>query len=144
MDEAGSVVCSAVWLVRVGVGLDWGVGVMDRDDLMWFAGLCEGEAWFGVSQSGRARLSIEATDRDVVGRAAMLMRGSVRARLQRTDQARPTYICEVSGGKAVRMMKELLPHMGARRSSRILEILHSAGESLDSTGLHCPPGLVAV
>ena len=116
--------------------------MMDRDDLMWFAGLCEGEAWFGTSKSGRARMSIEATDRDVVGRAAMLMRGNVRARLQRHDNARPTYICEVSGSKAVRVMKELLPHMGARRSSRILEILHTCGETLDSTELHCPPGLV--
>ena len=87
-------------------------------------------------------MSIEATDRDVVGRAAMLMRGNVRARLQRHDNARPTYICEVSGSKAVRVMKELLPHMGARRSSRILEILHTCGETLDSTELHCPPGLV--
>jgi hypothetical protein len=52
---------------------------MDRDDLMWLAGLCEGEAYFGARSSGLPRMSIEATDRDVVGRAAMLMDGQGEA-----------------------------------------------------------------
>jgi len=116
---------------------------MDRDDVMWLAGLLEGEAYFGARSSGLPRMSIEATDRDVVGRAAMLMDGKVRARMQRHANAKPTYVCEVTGEKAVAVMKMLLPHMGARRSSKILEILFGYNESLDSTAMHCPPGLVA-
>ena len=116
---------------------------MDRDDLMWLAGLLEGEGYFGI-KGKNPRLSIECTDRDVAGRAAMLMGGKLRARLPRNERSAATYICEVTGDKAVGTMQALLPHMGARRSSRIMEILFLSGRSLDSTALHCPPGLVAV
>jgi hypothetical protein len=116
--------------------------VIERDDLMWLAGLLEGEGYFG-HKGKSARLSIECTDRDVAGRAAMLMRGKLRARLPRHERANPTYVCEVGGEKAVTVMQQLLPHMGARRSSRIMEILFAAGVPLESTALHCPPGLVA-
>jgi len=119
------------------------VNIQDRDDLIWLAGLMEGEGWFGARPSGLPRLSIEATDRDVVGRAAMLMDGKVRARLQRNPKARPTYVCEISGESAVEVMQALLPHMGARRSSKIMEILYGYGRRLESTAMHCPPGLVA-
>ena len=117
---------------------------MNRDDLMWLAGLCEGEAYFGArADTGLPRLSIEATDRDVVGRAATLINGKVRARMQRNPRSRPTYVCEVSGEKAISVMQALLPHMGARRSSRIMEILFGYGVSLQSTALHAPPGVNA-
>lgn len=114
---------------------------MDRDDLMWLAGLLEGEGWFG-HRNGYARLSLECTDRDVAGRAATLLHGNLRARLQRSDRSHPTYVVEVGGDKALTAMKALLPHMGARRSSRILEILFAAETPLESTALHRPPGLV--
>ena len=117
--------------------------VSDRDDLIWLAGLMEGEGWFGSRPNGTPRVSIEATDRDVVGRAAMLMEGKVRARMPRNARSRPTYVCEVSGDRAAEVMQALLPHMGARRSSKIMEILYGYGRALDSTAMHCPPGLVA-
>ncbi len=118
---------------------------MDRDDLMWLAGLLEGEGYFGARKdTGNPRLSIECTDRDVAGRAAMLMGGKLRARMQRNERCAPTYICEVTGPKAVSVMELLLPHMGARRSSKILQILFGYEHALESTALHCPPGLVAV
>jgi len=119
------------------------VKVTDRDDLIWLAGLLEGEGWFGCRQSGYPRVSIEATDRDVVGRAAMLMEGTVRARMPRRVNTSPTYVCEVGGELAVEVMQALLPHMGARRSSRIMQILYGYGQRLESTEMHCPPGFVA-
>ena len=114
---------------------------MDRDDLMWLAGLLEGEGYFGIKGKS-PRLSIECTDRDVAGRAAMLLGGKLRARLPRNERSNATYVCEVGGEKAASAMAALLPHMGARRSSRIMDILYSSGRGLDSTALHCPPGLV--
>jgi hypothetical protein len=117
---------------------------IEFSDLMWLAGLCEGEAYFGARPNGYPRMSIEATDRDVVGRCAMLMGGKVRARLQRHANAAPTYVTEVTGDKALEVMQALLPHMGARRSSKILEIIYGYKRTLESTALHCPPGLVAV
>jgi hypothetical protein len=117
---------------------------MDKEDLIWLAGLCEGEAYFGARPNGYPRMSVEATDRDVVGRCAMLMGGKVRARMQRNERSAPTYVTEVTGDKAIAVMEMLLPHMGARRSSKILEIMFGYKRTLQSTALHCPPGLVAV
>lgn len=115
---------------------------MNRDDLMWLAGLCEGEAYFGARKdTGLPRISVEATDRDVVGRVATLIGGKVRARLQRSDRSAPTYVTEVGGQKAISVMTTLLPHMGARRSTKILKILYGYNVPLDDTRLHCPPGL---
>ena len=116
---------------------------MKDADLYWLAGLCEGEAYFGSRpDTGNARLSIEATDRDVIGRAATLLDGKVRARLQRNERSKPTFVVEVTGDKAIRAMEELLPFMGARRSTKIMEILYGANRRLRSTSLHSPPGLV--
>ena len=117
---------------------------IDRDDLMWLAGLAEGECWFGSRKdTGLPRLSLESVDRDICGRAATLLGGKVRARMQRNDRCQPTFVTEVSGTKAVDAMQMLLPHMGSRRSARIMQILYGYEVSLQSTAMHAPPGIQA-
>lgn len=117
---------------------------IERDDLIWLSGLFEGEAWFGSSKTGNPRLSIECTDRDVAGRAAMMMEGNLRARMPRNERSNPTYVVEISGDKAADLMELLLPFMGARRSSKIIEILYRHGRKLSSTRMHAPLGMVNV
>lgn len=118
---------------------------IERDDLIWLSGLLEGEGWFGSSTTGNPRLSIECTDRDVAGRAAMMMGGNLRARMPRNERCNPTYVCEIGGERAAALMEELLPFMGARRSSKIMEILYKHGQrKLKSTRVHAPLGMVNV
>lgn len=95
---------------------------MDEHELIWLAGLLEGEGTFDLHRGRYPRVRVGMTDRDVVGRAAALM--GARARLSlREAPSQSTWHAEVSGPRAVGLMEELLPHMGSRRSGKIAEVL---------------------
>jgi hypothetical protein len=94
----------------------------DRDDFLWLAGLLEGEGTFDAHRGKYPRIRLAMTDRDVVGRAATLMDTTIRLALHPAP-AKPTWHTEVSGTRAAAIMRELLPHMGARRSAKIAEAL---------------------
>jgi hypothetical protein len=113
----------------------------DRDDLLWLAGLLEGEGAFDLSKGRYPRVRVAMTDRDTVGRAATLMGTSVRLSLKQAPSA-PTWHSEVSGPRAESIMRELLPHMGTRRSQRIAEVLAAAEYRRDDKGRKSIPGPV--
>jgi hypothetical protein len=94
----------------------------DRDDLLWLAGLLEGEGTFDAHRGKYPRIRLAMTDRDVVGRAASLMDTKIRLALHPAP-AQPTWHSEVSGEKAAEIMREILPHMGSRRSGKIAGVL---------------------
>jgi hypothetical protein len=91
-------------------------------DVYWLAGLLEGEGAFDAHRGKYPRIRLAMTDRDVVGRAASLMDTSVRCSLHPAP-AKATWHSEVSGERAAAIMRELLPHMGSRRSQRIADVL---------------------
>lgn len=109
---------------------------MSRDDLLWLAGLLEGEGSFDLHRGKYPRIRLGMTDRDVVGRAATLLGGRVRLSLKPKPN-KATWHVEVSGAKATEAMAWVLPHMGARRSARIAEIL---GHASLPEGSHGAPG----
>lgn len=94
----------------------------DRDDLLWLAGLLEGEGTFDAHRGKYPRIRLAMTDRDIVGRAASLMDSTVRLSLHRAPN-KPTWHTELSGDRAASVMAAILPHMGARRSQKIAEVL---------------------
>jgi hypothetical protein len=94
----------------------------DRDDLLWLAGLLEGEGAFDSHRGKYARIRLAMTDRDIVGRAASLMDSTIRLSLHPAPN-KPTWHTEISGARAEGIMREVLPHMGARRSAKIAEVL---------------------
>ncbi|WP_191480131.1 LAGLIDADG family homing endonuclease [Nocardioides ochotonae] len=98
---------------------------MSRDDLIWLAGLLEGEGSFDLHRGRYPRVRLAMTDRDVVGRAATLLGGSVRLSLKPAPH-RAMWHVEVSGAKASAAMRAILPFMGARRSARIADVLGHA------------------
>lgn len=111
-----------------------------RDDAIWLAGLCEGEATFDLHKGKYPRIRIEMVDRDVVGRAANLMDTGIRLSLHPAP-AKPTFHAEVSGQRAADIMEELLPFMGARRSGRIAEVLaRYRFAKPELAGKKCTPG----
>ncbi len=122
----------------------------DRDDVIWLAGLLEGEGTFDLQRGKYPRVRVSMTDRDVVGRAATLFGSSIRLTL-RTAPHRPMWHAEVQGPKAVSVMRAVLPFMGARRSARIAEILSAHGLATHGPGygqaygfsLTRPPGLLS-
>ncbi|MGZ0151858.1 hypothetical protein ACXJJ3_32700 [Kribbella sp. WER1] len=97
----------------------------DRDDVIWLAGLLEGEGTFDLHRGKYPRVRVGMTDRDVVGRAATLLGANVRLSLK-SAPAQATWHAEVSGEKAVAVMRAILPFMGSRRSGKIATILGTA------------------
>jgi hypothetical protein len=94
----------------------------DPDDILWLAGLLEGEGTFDAHRGKYPRIRLAMTDRDVVGRAASLMGTTLRLSLHPAP-VKATWHSEVSGPRAAEIMREILPHMGARRSGKIAEVL---------------------
>jgi hypothetical protein len=118
----------------------------DHDDLLWLAGLCEGEATFDLHRGRYPRIRIGMTDRDTIGRAATIMGTQVRLSLHGAP-AQATWHTEVSGARAAEIMLDLLPHMGSRRSGKIATVLgHAAlgkrrSASMPGPRIGAPPGI---
>ncbi|QGH78304.1 HNH endonuclease [Streptomyces phage Tribute] len=110
---------------------------MKSNDLAWLAGLLEGEGSFMTIKShvkGKVylypKIVVTMTDLDVIQRAATLLGNAVyNVPLQKNGVSKlKQYQAQISGAKAADLMKELLPHMGRRRSEKIREILKAYGK----------------
>ncbi len=99
-----------------------------EQEIIWLAGLLEGEGYFQVcSVRGTAtviRIRLQMTDEDVVRHAARIMGApSVRVRKRNNPKWKDLYVTEVQCYRAESIMRQILPFMGARRKSRIEESL---------------------
>jgi hypothetical protein len=112
----------------------------NRDDVIWLAGLCEGEATFDLHRGKYPRVRVGMTDRDVIGRAATLIGSRVNLRLHPAPN-QATWHAEVSGAKAIEVMNAILPHMGSRRSGTIATVLGQSGKATLKPKPTRPPGL---
>lgn len=118
---------------------------MNDHDLYWFVGLCEGEAAFDAQRGKYPRIRIAMADRDVVGRAATLMGCRVRLSLHPAP-FKAMWHAEIQGERAAEIMRLILPHLGARRSAKVAEILgHTSLTKGQKPGPRVtrPPGLPA-
>jgi len=113
-----------------------------RDDVLWLAGLLEGEGTFDAHRGKYPRIRLAMTDRDIVGRAASLMDAKIRLSLHPAP-AQPTWHTEISGERAAAIMREILPFMGTRRSGRIASVLgthHFRQKAVQEKGTGSTPG----
>ena len=114
---------------------------MSESDLIWLAGLLEGEGTFDMHKGRYPRIRVGMTDRDVVGRAATLMGASIRMTMS-TVGHKATFHAEKSGAEAAALMRALLPYLGARRSATIGVILGTYARlnaGVESTAIPGPP-----
>lgn len=67
---------------------------MKHQDVIWLAGLLEGEGCFNIrpEKNNQVRVSIEMTDRDIIKRAARLMGSNISSRA-----SRPVGVCSICG-----------------------------------------------
>ena len=100
---------------------------MSRNELLWLVGLLEGEGsfvWTRVeSKKGNQYFSplfqLTMTDPDVIAHAAKILGcGSSRPYFRKPPKL-PIYCIVLSGERAINLMKQLYPHMGARRQATI-------------------------
>ena len=91
-------------------------------DLYWLAGLLEGEGSFMfVNKQGCLRISLGMTDRDVIERAAKIT-GS-KSIYESAGTNKPIFTIDISGKRAAGWMMTMLPLMGIRRATKIVECL---------------------
>lgn len=108
--------------------------VVSEVDIAWAAGLFEGEGciqiWVPPSQSERwkhpqVRLSVAMTDRDVVEKFCRIVEcGKVSPEQRRRPPRKNVYIWTIANRDDVeRILLELLPHLGSRRTDKALAAL---------------------
>src|SRR5690242_18360085 len=98
--------------------------MMTETEIAWLAGLLEGEGCFTLAnkKTGQPAVTINMTDRDVIERAAALM-GAKNVLIKKREKPhwKTAFVAQIRGYKAEKVMSIVLPHMGARRSSKIIE-----------------------
>ena len=99
---------------------------MHREDLIWLAGLLEGEGSF-LTESIRGKsypvIQVEMTDEDVIQRVARLFGTKMfSAKKIRAGASMRSYRARVRYQRARELMCALCPLMGQRRAAKIMEI----------------------
>lgn len=101
-------------------------------DIYWLAGLFEGEGSFNARSSQRSKrahpiLQIGMTDRDIIERAAVLLRHTGGIGIEglgtTARRTKPLFRIVISGPRAIGWMMTLYPLLGERRRLRIHEII---------------------
>ena len=95
---------------------------MKTSDTAWLAGLLEGEGHFHVRASGTPRITLDMTDKDVVERAARLMKCPLYGPLREANLSK-VWRAQASGVNARGIMMTVLSLLGQRRSKKVEEIL---------------------
>ena len=95
---------------------------MHREDAAWLAGLLDGEGCFD-SPRGNPRIRVKMSDLDVVIRAADIMGASTYHETSAHDYYKPCMVAQITGDRAIAIMRSVLPWMGSRRSAKILDIV---------------------
>ena len=108
---------------------------MDRADAAWLAGLLDGEGCFDAPRSN-PRIRVKMSDHDVVLRAANLMGASTY--YENIPGRKSLLVAQITGARAVEVMREILPQLGSRRSQKVSDLI--------LTYLHRrnPPGITAI
>lgn len=103
-------------------------------DRAWLTGILEGEGCFGYY--GTPRVSVVMGDKDLVTRAATLMRTLPRPRRgARLPHWSPMWVAEINGAPAAELMLLLRPGLGSRRGAKVDEIL---AQHADARYFVCP------
>ncbi len=96
-----------------------------EQEILWLAGLLEGEATFAYRKGHGIYISLAMTDEDIVKRVANIWGiKSIRKVTPKHTNWSDFYVVRIFGDKAVSIMKQILPFMGMRRSAKIEEVLN--------------------
>lgn len=113
--------------------------VLDSD-LLWLAGLVEGEGCFSLTGSAGNKnptIYLAMVDNEIVLRPGKLVGYPVPRLFARKAPRKDQYVWQITGGKAIAWMQRLAPYLSQRRRARILEITGSLPEAVDpSTSIH--------
>lgn len=92
-------------------------------EIAWLAGYLEGEGCFYVTKLNSVGITVTSTDEDIVDRVASMFGREKRGPKFGKPARKPYFTVGVHSDRAVKIMNEILPYMGERRSEKIKEIL---------------------
>lgn len=108
------------------------MNVTDKD-LYWLAGLLEGEGSFlkgPPSKPNSPLISVEMKDEDIVARVSKLFGRAYHKLSSKKEGWSDTYRVQITGTRAMSLMRLLSPHMGSRRQEQISKALESYNPNL--------------
>ena len=93
-------------------------------DVIWLAGLLEGEGTFVLQSRTAPYIKVSMTDKDVIERVATMWNTTVRKATWGPKATKQQYVTNLHGQKrTAQLLRRLLPHMGQRRSQRITKMI---------------------
>jgi len=98
------------------------------EEIYWIAGLLEGEGCFYSNSPYSCAITIQITDKDVIYKIASILGGTGNVREPDISKStgfnkKQVYSYSIFGILAVDWMRLILPIMGERRKTKILELL---------------------
>lgn len=93
------------------------------EEIVWLAGLLEGEGCFGNYASGRSRhryirIQLAMNDEDIIKRAASIMQGSLQGPYT-CGTRKGTWVTTAGNTQSPQWMMTVYPFMGKRRQAQI-------------------------
>jgi hypothetical protein len=103
---------------------------MTETEIAWIAGLLEGEGSFLVKTGtqGYPVIQCSMTDKDIMIRLQSLCGGSLSSHKPKNLNWKETHVWRLGGVAALDIMSKILPHMGERRTNKILEVMSTSEE----------------
>lgn len=95
---------------------------MSPEQAAWLAGLLDGEGCFDA-QRNNPRIRVKMSDHDVILRAADLMGATTYHETARQPHHKPCMVAQITGDRAVSVMRSVLPYLGIRRSAKVMELI---------------------
>jgi hypothetical protein len=93
-----------------------------REDAAWLSGLLDGEGCFD-SPRGNPRVRVKMGDLDVVLRAADIMSATTYMEWSSNPRHKDMMVAQITGDRAVEVMRAVLPWLGSRRTAKATEII---------------------
>lgn len=102
---------------------------MSPFDLGWVVGILEGEGCFTWCHPAPGRtypqIAVAMSDEDTIFRLALILGTKYHKRPEPRDNRKQCWRVQITGRKAVELMRQVRPYMSARRKARIDELLAS-------------------
>jgi hypothetical protein len=107
---------------------------MSEVQAAWLAGLLDGEGCFDAPRNN-PRIRVKMSDLDVVLRAADLMTAKTYMEIPWQSDYKPCMVAQITGDRAVAVMRAVLPYLGSRRSGKVTELIlaHTARQAVLAT-----------
>lgn len=107
-----------------------------KEQLLFIAGLFEGEGWFGINRrknnwKSTAVLEVQMTDLDCIQKFQKYLEidtNVFKRNYKQKEHYKDVYRFVIKGYRALHLMEEMLPYLGIRRKEQYYNVVKSIGD----------------